>query len=112
MWCGVALAVMLALPVTASGQAESLKDFQASDAEQMGEKFVGLARAFDESQYDWRPMEGVRSVREQLVLAAAEANLFPGMWGGSAASDAGENFGAENERLGAMSKEDLVVAIE
>ncbi|BFP39824.1 DinB family protein [Muricauda sp. SCSIO 64092] len=36
---------------------------------------VQLAEAFDESQYDWRPAEGVRSVRESL-LHIASANYF------------------------------------
>ncbi len=36
---------------------------------------VQLAEAFDEGQYDWRPQEGVRSVRESLLHIAA-ANYF------------------------------------
>lgn len=36
---------------------------------------VQLAEAFDESQYDWRPTEGVRSVRES-ILHIASANYF------------------------------------
>lgn len=36
---------------------------------------VQLAEAFDESQYDWRPAEGVRSVRES-ILHVATANYF------------------------------------
>lgn len=36
---------------------------------------VQLAEAFDESQYDWRPSEGVRSVRES-ILHIASANYF------------------------------------
>ena len=51
-----------------------------ADIETMGDKFRQLAEAFDESQYDWRPMEDVRSVREVLGLAIAEANLFPTAW--------------------------------
>lgn len=34
-----------------------------------------LADAFDEDQYDWRPAEGVRSVREAILHVAA-ANYF------------------------------------
>ena len=36
---------------------------------------VQLAEAFEEAQYDWRPQEGVRSVRESLLHIAA-ANYF------------------------------------
>jgi len=36
---------------------------------------VQLAEAFDEKQYDWRPEEGVRSVRES-ILHVASANYF------------------------------------
>ncbi len=36
---------------------------------------VQLAEAFDEEQYDWRPAEGVRSVRES-ILHIAVANYF------------------------------------
>jgi uncharacterized damage-inducible protein DinB len=36
------------------------------------EKFVDLAEAMPEQQYDWRPMEGVRSVGEVFVHVAAD----------------------------------------
>ncbi|MEM9143273.1 MAG: DinB family protein, partial [Bacteroidota bacterium] len=36
---------------------------------------IQLAEAFDEGQYDWRPSEGVNSVREAL-LHVAGANYF------------------------------------
>ena len=36
---------------------------------------VQLAEAFNESQYDWRPAEGVRSVRES-ILHVASSNYF------------------------------------
>ena len=36
---------------------------------------IQLAEAFDEAQYDWRPSEGVRSVRESLLHVAA-SNYF------------------------------------
>ena len=35
-------------------------------------KFVGLAEAFPQDKYTWRPMDGVRSVSEVLMLAAIE----------------------------------------
>lgn len=38
-------------------------------------QIIQLAEAFDENQYDWRPAEGVRSVREAILHVAA-ANYF------------------------------------
>jgi hypothetical protein len=101
-------AVSLALPMVASAQTSTWKDVQVSDIETMRDKFIALAGAFDESQYDWRPMEGVRSVREVLSLAVAEANLFPGLWGIDAPAGAAEGFGPEMERVGAMGKTAIV----
>ncbi len=39
------------------------------------EQIVGLAEAFSEDQYKWRPAEGVRSVGE-VLLHVAQANYF------------------------------------
>ena len=39
------------------------------------QKVLGLANAFSEAQYDWRPAEGVRSVAE-VLLHIASANYF------------------------------------
>ena len=39
------------------------------------DKIVQLAEAFSEDQYDWRPSEGVRSVKEAL-MHIANANAF------------------------------------
>ena len=48
-----------------------------ADIDSMRDKFIQLAQAFDESQNDWRPMAGVRSVQAVLGLAVAEAHMFP-----------------------------------
>jgi len=106
-----AVSVSLVPPMAASAQMSSWRDVQVSDIETMRDKFIGLAEAFDEGQYDWRPMEGVRSVREVLSLAVAEANLFPGLWGIPAPSGAAEGFGPEMERVGAMDKAAIVVEL-
>ena len=63
-----------------------------ADVEVMEEKFIGLAEAFPEDTYSWRPMEGVRSVSEVLMLIATEGYGF-----------APTAFGAE----GAMSQEEM-----
>ena len=74
---GAVFAMLVGGVASVDGQTRSWKDVQVEDIEQMGDKFAQLAEAFDESQYDWRPMEGVHSVREVLGLAIAEAHLFP-----------------------------------
>src|SRR3954462_13110634 len=56
------------------------------DLDTLRGKFLGLAEAFPQDKYTWRPMEGVRSVSEVLMLAAFEGYSFiPGSFGGKAA---------------------------
>lgn len=93
-------------------QVQSWQDVQVEDIRQMHEKFRGLAEAFDESQYDWRPMDGVRSVREVLGLAIAEAHLFPTGWGYDAPPSSEAGFGAELERAGALSKAEMIAEMD
>lgn len=65
--------------------AASLASFTA-DLAVMEEKFLGLAEAFPEEAYTWRPMDGVRSVSEVLILIAREGYGFaPTALGGTAA---------------------------
>jgi hypothetical protein len=87
----VALSASLALvPAPARAQdvmsKESVAELKTSflaDLEVMRGKFVGLAEAFPQDKYDWRPMEGVRSVAEVLMLAAMEGYSFiPSSFGG------------------------------
>jgi len=57
-----------------------------ADLDAMQVKFLGLAEAFPQDKYTWRPMEGVRSVSEVLMLAAMEGYSFvPTSFGGKAA---------------------------
>jgi hypothetical protein len=72
-----------ALPTEARAQdvmtKESVAELKTSflaDLETMRGKFVGLAQAFPQEKYTWRPMEGVRSVSEVLMLAAMEGYSF------------------------------------
>src|SRR6476469_3350601 len=56
------------------------------DLDNVRAKFLALAEAFPQDKYTWRPMEGVRSVSEVLMLAAFEGYSFiPGSFGGKAA---------------------------
>jgi len=75
--------------------AAALKTSFLADLDVMKGKFVGLAEAFPPDKYSWRPMEGVRSVAEVLVLAASEGYSFvPAAFGGKA--------GASREELAAL----------
>ena len=75
--------------------AAALKTSFLADLDVMKGKFVGLAEAFPPDKYSWRPMEGVRSVAEVLVLAASEGYAFvPTAFGGKA--------GASREELAAL----------
>ncbi len=57
-----------------------------ADIDAMRVKFVGLAEAFPQDKYAWRPMEGVRSVSEVLMLLATEGYGYaPTALGGKAA---------------------------
>jgi hypothetical protein len=90
----VAAGVMLAVAapyaraqdVISKEAAAELKASFVRDLDTLRGKFVGLAEAFPQDKYTWRPMEGVRSVSEVLMLAAFEGYSFiPGSFGGKAA---------------------------
>src|SRR5439155_3827727 len=56
-----------------------------ADLDGMKTKFLGLAQAFPPDKYTWRPMDGVRSVSEVLMLIASEGYGFaPTALGGKA----------------------------
>jgi hypothetical protein len=97
-----------AAPTVALAQTQSWKDVQVADIQTMKDKFIGLAEAFDESMYDYRPMEGVRSVRDVLALAVVEAHIFPTAWGYAPPAGAGSGFGPENQRVAGFNKAQMV----
>ena len=99
VWSVAAVVVEIMLPSALPAQVQSLKDFHIADVENLRSKFVALAAAFPEDRYDWRPMEGTRSVRDVLVLIAAEGNVFPAHWDLPAAEGAAEGYQAESARL-------------
>lgn len=91
------------------GGDKTAHEARLADLDDMRGKFVALGRAFPTDRYDWRPMEGVRSVRDVLALVAAEAALFPTMWGFEAPAWVPESeIGAELARLRALTPEELV----
>src|SRR5437868_3791437 len=72
--------------VISKDAAAELKASFVRDLGTLHDKFLGLAQAFPEDKYTWRPMEGVRSVSEVLMLAAFEGYSFiPGSFGGKPA---------------------------
>jgi hypothetical protein len=72
-----------------------LKAAFIADLDVMKGKFVGLAEAFPQDKYTWRPMDGVRSVAEVFALAASEGYGFvPTSFGGKA--------GASREEMTAL----------
>ncbi len=75
-----------------------MQDIQVTDIEPMKDKFIGLAQEFYESQYDWRPMEGVRSIRDVFGLIIAECHIFPTAWGHESPAGAESGFGGEIRR--------------
>jgi DinB family protein len=95
---------VVTLPVPARAQDAAAKESSAAvkaaflaDLEGMRGKFVGLAEAFPPDKYSWRPMDGVRSVSEVLMLIASEGYGFaPTAFGGKPAMS--------REESGALSK--------
>ena len=69
-----------------SESSEAIKASYLADLEVMRGKFMGLAEAFPADKYEWRPMDGVRSVSEVLMLIASEGYGFaPVAFGGERA---------------------------
>ena len=77
----LAAVVMLSPPASAqdvmtADSAAVVKAAFVADLDVMRDKFIGLAEAFPQDKYTWRPMEGVRSVSEVLMLIATEGYGF------------------------------------
>jgi uncharacterized damage-inducible protein DinB len=77
--------------------AATLKAAFMADIEVMRGKFLGLAEAFPAETYTWRPMEGVRSVSEVLMLIASEGYGFVPMSVGAPTAMSREESQALNE---------------
>ncbi len=111
-WQAAVVAVGLLVPGAAAAQVQTLKEFHVADVAELREKFVGLANAFPEDKYEWRPMEGTRSVRDVLVLLAAEGNVFPENWGLPRADGAVQGYQAESARLDRLARTKAQVIAE
>ncbi len=102
------LAALLSPDSLAGQEPVGVHAMQVQDLQTMKGKFVSLAEAFSAEQMDWRPMEGVRSVRDVVGLMVAEARLFPAMWGFDPPAGTGEGFGAEIERVAALTPDEAI----
>jgi len=120
MKCGVIARSIVGLALVASSTparaqeviskdaAAELKASFIRDLDVMRGKFVGLAEAFPQDKYTWRPMEGVRSVSEVLMLAAFEGYSFiPTSFGGKPA-----NIGSREEAAKLRTLSDKAQVIE
>ena len=108
----VALLVLPAALTAQRGGMQAWQDEAVADLEQMRDKFLSLAEAFPEDTWDWTPMEGVRSVKDVMVLMVAEGHVFPAMWGADAPTGAADGFGAEMGRVAGMSKAGVIQEME
>ena len=80
---GAFAAHVSAQEVITRDSAAAVKAAFLADLDGMRGKFIGLAQAFPADKYTWRPMDGVRSVSEVLMLIAAEGQTFaPNGFGG------------------------------
>ena len=100
----VIASILMLSTSTASAQDVMTKESAAvvkaaflADIEVMRGKFLGLAQAFPADKYTWRPMEGVRSVSEVLMLIATEGYGF-------APTGLGGKAGLTREEMAPLSK--------
>jgi len=101
-------AVGLCLSSPLGAQMQSWKDVQVADLETMKDKFVGLANAFSEAQWEYRPMDGVRSTKDVFALMVVETHMFPVAWGFDPPAGAAAGFGPEMQRVNAMTRAQLM----
>lgn len=107
-WSIMAAATVLTAPASLAAQATTVHQAQIADIQGMKGKFTSLGAEFPDNAMDWRPMEGVRSVKDVLMLITAEAYIFPLGIGATPAMGAGTDFGSEMGRLSSMSKTALL----
>jgi hypothetical protein len=87
--CLAASAPARAQDVVNKEAAAAIKASFIADLDALHVKFLGLAQAFPQDKYTWRPMDGVRSVSEVLMLAAMEGYSFIPTSFGAKAADLG-----------------------
>jgi uncharacterized damage-inducible protein DinB len=106
-----AAAPKAALPTTAPLVVTLLKDI-----EDVATKMVGLAKAIPAEKYDWRPSEGVRSVREVMLHVASDNYLLPALAGTPAPAATGIDLrdfkSVERFEKRALSRDSVIAELE
>jgi hypothetical protein len=94
---GVSAGRVVAQDAGANATPAMLRTEYLNNMKDVEEKVVGLAEAFPEAKYAWRPMAGVRSVSEVLMHIASEHYVYMPMTVG-AKPPADLNMGARGDR--------------
>jgi len=106
-----AAAPKAALPTTAPIVVTLLKDIEG-----VSTKMVGLAKAIPADKYDWRPGEGVRSIREVMLHVAADNYLLPALAGTAAPAVTGIDLrdfkSVDRFEKRALSRDSVVAELE
>ena len=90
-----------------------MREQYTADFETMMNKFKELAAAMAPDQYDWRPMEGVRSVSEVFMLIVAENYVVPAAWGATPPEGITPSFALFEELpANVTEKADVVAALD
>ena len=108
----LAFGIVVGLPLGAAGQDAAqvipLEAYHDDALVTVTEKLSSLSHEFPEELYDWRPAEGIRSVREVVALIAAEGTSLIGQFGAPRMPGAKADFFEELDRLSQLSKAELL----
>lgn len=86
----IAATVLLAFSASAlQAQTPTLTNDLIKDINDVEAKLIGLANALNDTQWNWRPAEGVRSVHEVLMHVAADNYFIPAAMGVAAPAKTG-----------------------
>ena len=96
----------------AQGSAGDMRAQYAADFDTMETKFVELAGAMDAGMYDWRPMDGVRTVSEVFMLIVAENYFVPAAWGAAPPDGITPGFALFGELAEVTDKRDVLDQLE
>lgn len=105
----LALAALVLPGVAQSQEIEGFRAALLADLGALEQKYIQLAEAVPADDYDWRPMEGVRSVSEVYAHVTAANYMFGGILG----DDTPEDIGIEDppDNLEEVTEKERVVAL-
>jgi len=106
--------ILLSRPMAAQMSNAAMQDLLA-DVAQVERKLVGLANEMPAATYDWRPMEGVRSVGEVFLHVAADNYLLPTFDGIAAPASTGvtsDYATAQAFEQRALSRDEIIAALQ